>query len=174
VIGAGNTAIDAVTQAKRLGAEKVIMVYRRTERDASAYDYEMELARKDGVEFIWQGGACRDRVGENGSRLSLRCEKTDGSLRLFDVPCDMVIKATGQLKMRGFFESVAGVDVDDRGRVVTNEQMQTSNPKIFAGGDCANGGAEAVDAAQMGKLAAQGIHLSLAGEKITFQGSNEP
>ena len=49
--------------------------------------------------------------------------------------------------------------------------MQTSNPKIFAGGDCVNGGAEAVDAAQMGKLAAMGIHESLFGEKVEFAGS---
>jgi glutamate synthase (NADPH/NADH) small chain len=48
--------------------------------------------------------------------------------------------------------------------------MQTSNPKIFAGGDCSNGGKEAVDAAQMGKLAAQGIHLSLSGERLKFAG----
>lgn len=172
VIGAGNTAIDAVTQAKRLGAEKVVMVYRRTESDASAYDYEMELARKDGVEFVWQAAPVGVISGENGSRLSLRCEKTDGSLALFDIACDMVIKATGQLKMRGFFENVAGVSVDEKGRVVVNENMQTSNPKIFAGGDCANGGAEAVDAAQMGKLAAKGIHLSLTGEKVSFAGDS--
>jgi glutamate synthase (NADPH/NADH) small chain len=171
VIGAGNTAIDAVTQAKRLGAEKVVMVYRRTERDASAYDYEMELARKDGIEFIWQAAPVGIVQGENGSRLSLRCEKTDGSLRLFDIPCDMVIKATGQLKMRSFFETVAGVAIDEKGRVVVAENLQTSNPKIFAGGDCANGGAEAVDAAQMGKLAAQGIHFSLTGEAIKFAGN---
>ena len=54
VIGAGNTAIDAVTQAKRLGAEKVLLIYRRTEKDISAYDYEYELAKKDGIEFVWQ------------------------------------------------------------------------------------------------------------------------
>jgi glutamate synthase (NADPH/NADH) small chain len=172
VIGAGNTAIDAVTQAKRLGAEKVVMVYRRTESDASAYNYEMELARKDGVEFVWQAAPVGILPGENGSRLSLRCEKTDGSLALFDIACDMVIKATGQLKMRGFFENVAGVSIDDRGRVVVNENLQTSNPKIFAGGDCANGGAEAVDAAQMGKLAAKGIHLSLTGDKVSFAGDS--
>ena len=171
VIGAGNTAIDAVTQAKRLGAEKVVMVYRRTEKDASAYAYEMELARKDGIEFIWQAAPVGILPGENGSRLSLRCEKTDGSLRLFDIPCDMVIKATGQLKMRSFFETVAGIAMDDKGRVVVNENLQTSNPKIFSGGDCANGGAEAVDAAQMGKLAAQGIHLSLSGESVKFAGN---
>ena len=51
---------------------------------------------------------------------------------------------------------------------------QTSNPKIFAGGDCVNGGAEAVDAAQMGKLAAQGIHKSLTGEAVQFAGARAP
>ncbi len=172
VIGAGNTAIDAVTQAKRLGAERVIMVYRRTEKDASAYAYEMELARKDGIEFVWQAAPIGVISGENGTRLSLRCEKTDGSLELFDIPCDMVIKAVGQQKMRGFFESVAGVSTDEKGRVTVNETMQTSNPKIFAGGDCANGGAEAVDAAQMGKLAAQGIHFVVTGEKVSFAGDS--
>jgi glutamate synthase (NADPH/NADH) small chain len=83
VIGAGNTAIDAVTQAKRLGAEKVTMVYRRTEKDIPAYDYEYELAKKDGVEFVWQAAPVGILAGENGSRLSLRCERTDGSLQLF-------------------------------------------------------------------------------------------
>ncbi|MCC6328316.1 MAG: NAD(P)-dependent oxidoreductase [Acidobacteria bacterium] len=171
VIGAGNTAIDAVTQTKRLGAEKVIMVYRRTEKDASAYDYEMELARKDGVEFVWQAAPVGILEGENGTRLSLRCERTDGSLELFDIPCDMIIKAVGQQKMRSFFENVAGVSIDEKGRVAVNEIMQTSGPKIFAGGDCMNGGAEAVDAAQSGKHAAQGIHQLLTGETVKFAGA---
>jgi glutamate synthase (NADPH/NADH) small chain len=83
----------------------------------------------------------------------------------------MVIKATGQQKMRSFLKDVAGVETDEKGRVVVNGKMQTSNPKIFAGGDCANGGAEAVDASQMGKLAAQGIHSSLTGENVAFAGS---
>jgi len=171
VIGAGNTAIDAVTQAKRLGAERVTMVYRRTEKDIPAYDYEYELAKKDGIEFVWQAAPVGILTGENGTALSLRCEKTDGSLQLFDIPCDMVIKAVGQQKMRSFFECVAGVETDEKGRVVVDENMQTSKPKIFAGGDCANGGAEAVDASQMGKLAAQGIHFSLIGETVRFTGS---
>ncbi|MEP7212030.1 MAG: NAD(P)-dependent oxidoreductase [Acidobacteriota bacterium] len=170
VLGAGNTAIDAVTQAKRLGAARVIMVYRRTEKDIPAYDYEYELAKKDGVEFVFQAAPIGILDGENGSRLSLRCERTDGSLELFEIPCDMVIKAVGQQKMHPFFNDVAGVETDEKGRVVVNEKMQTSNPKIFSGGDCANGGAEAVDAAQMGKLAAQGIHESLTGEKVKFAG----
>ena len=171
VIGAGNTAIDAVTQAKRLGAEKVMMVYRRAEKDISAYHYEYELAKKDGIEFVWQAapiGILSDE--ENLKVTALRCEKTNGSLQIFEIPCDMVIKAVGQQKKRSFFENVAGVATDEKGRVVINESMQTSNPKIFAGGDCANGGAEAVDAAQMGKFAAQGIHATLTGEKIIFAG----
>jgi glutamate synthase (NADPH/NADH) small chain len=174
VIGAGNTAIDAVTQAKRLGAERVLMIYRRTEKDISAYEYEYELAKKDGVEFVWQTAPVEISAGENGSALSLRCEKTDGTNRLFEIPCDMVIKAIGQQKMRSFFETVAGVQTDEKGRAAVNELMQTSNPKIFAGGDCVNGGAEAVDASQMGKYAAQGIHFSLTGEKVEFAGARIP
>ncbi|MGB7207875.1 MAG: FAD-dependent oxidoreductase, partial [Pyrinomonadaceae bacterium] len=174
VIGAGNTAIDAVTQAKRLGAEKVILVYRRTEKDASAYDYELELAKKDGIEFVWQAAPIGILSDSDYTHVTgLQIEKTDGTLMLFDIPCDMVIKAVGQQKMRTFFETVTNVETDDKGRVTVNEQMQTSNPKVFSGGDCANGGKEAVDASQMGKLAAQGIHHSLTGETVAFAGSSE-
>jgi dihydropyrimidine dehydrogenase (NAD+) subunit PreT len=174
VIGAGNTAIDAVTQAKRLGAERVLMVYRKTEKDISAYDYEYELAKRDGVEFVWQAAPVAILASENGSALTLRCEKTDGTNRLFEIPCDMIIKAIGQQKQVSFFESVAGVAIDEKGRVAVNEMMQTSNPRIFAGGDCVNGGAEAVDAAQMGKRAAQGIHFALTGERVEFAGARVP
>ena len=174
VIGAGNTAIDAVTQAKRLGAERVLMVYRKTEKDISAYQYEYELAKKDGVEFIWQAAPVAILAGENGAGLSLRCEKTDGTNQLFDIPCDMVVKAIGQQKQVSFFETVAGVDTDEKGRVRVNEMMQTSNPNVFAGGDCVNGGAEAVDASQMGKIAAQGIHFNLTGEQVEFAGARLP
>ncbi|MDQ2746843.1 MAG: NAD(P)-dependent oxidoreductase [Acidobacteriota bacterium] len=171
VIGAGNTAIDAVTQAKRLGAERVIMVYRRTERDISAYAYEYDLAKRDGVEFVWQTAPIGILADENGKVSALRCEKTGDSNQIFEIPCDMVIKAIGQQKQISFFESVAGIQTDEKNRVVINELMQTSNPKIFAGGDCVNGGAEAVDASQMGKLAAQGIHFSLTGETVVFAGA---
>ena len=165
VIGAGNTAIDAVTQAKRLGAERVILIYRRTEKDAPAYDYEMQLARKDGIEFMWETTPI-EIVGQssvNGLRLS-------GPNGDFEIDCDMVIKAIGQTKMTSFFTGVACVAVDERGRVIVNENMRTSRRNVFAGGDCANGGAEAVDAAQMGKLAAKGIHFELTGQIANFAG----
>jgi dihydropyrimidine dehydrogenase (NAD+) subunit PreT len=174
VVGAGNTAIDAVTQAKRLGAEKVIMVYRRTRNDISAYDYEYELAKKDGVEFVWQAAPIGILQNENGAVSALQCEKTDESLQIFNIPCDMIIKAIGQQKQRSFFETIANVETDEKGRVVVSDTMQTSNPKIFAGGDCVNGGAEAVDAAQMGKFAAQGIHFALTGQKVEFAGARVP
>ncbi|MFN0140682.1 MAG: NAD(P)-dependent oxidoreductase [Pyrinomonadaceae bacterium] len=167
VIGAGNTAVDAVTQAKRLGATRVIMVYRRTEKDAPAYDYEMELARKDGIEFMWQTTPVAILGDKHVS--GLRCKTADGAE--IEIACDQVIKAIGQQKMTSFFSDVIGVDVDEKGRVVVGDSMQTSDAKIFAGGDCANGGAEAVDASQMGKLAAMGMHKALTGESVEFAGA---
>ncbi|MEP6903033.1 MAG: NAD(P)-dependent oxidoreductase [Actinomycetota bacterium] len=166
VIGAGNTAIDAVTQAKRLGAERVLMIYRRTEKDMSAYAYEYELAKKDGIEFMWQTTPMT--ISGNGKVEKLLCKKADGSE--FEIPCEMVIKAIGQQKQVGFLQSL-GIETDEKQRVAVDENMQTSNPQIFAGGDCVNGGAEAVDASQTGKLAAQGIHFSLTGESIKLAGA---
>lgn len=171
VIGAGNTAVDAATQAKRLGAERVVMVYRRSESEMPAYDYEYELAKHDGIEFVWNAKPA-EIVGDASGKsvTSLRCERTDGSSAAIDIVCDMVIKATGQQKQFSFFTDVARVDVDEKGRVVVNAQMQTSNPIVFAGGDCVNGGGEAVEAAQMGKLAAIGIHKTLTGDIAKFSG----
>lgn len=165
VIGAGNTAIDAVTQAKRLGAEKAILVYRRTEKDAPAYDYEIELAKSDAIEFLWQTTPIE--ILGNGKVTGLKCKKADGTE--FEIDCDLVIKAIGQQKQVEFLQQL-GLNLDEKGRVAVNEVMQTSNPNVFAGGDCVNGGAEAVDAAQMGKKAAIGIHESLFGEKISLAG----
>lgn len=166
VIGAGNTAIDAVTQAKRLGAERVLMIYRRTEKDISAYEYEYELAKKDGIEFVWQ--TAPTGILGKGKVEGLKCRKSDGIE--FEIACDMVILAIGQTKQTAFFHSI-GVETDEKGRISVNESMQTSNPKIFAGGDAVNGGAEAVDAAQTGKIAAQGMHFVLSGDTIEFAGA---
>jgi dihydropyrimidine dehydrogenase (NAD+) subunit PreT len=190
VIGAGNTAIDAVTQARRLGAERVLMIYRRTAREMPAYEYEYELAKKDAVEFLWQTAPVEILPDDDGSRVkALRCVRMelgerDASGRRsaqpvqdseFDIPVDIVIKALGQQKRRSFFEQIGGVELDGAGRVVVNvETMQTGNPKYFAGGDCVNGGREAVDASQMGKLAAQGIHQILTGARVEFAGSRLP
>jgi dihydropyrimidine dehydrogenase (NAD+) subunit PreT len=190
VIGAGNTAIDAVTQARRLGAERVMLVYRRSRKEMPAFEYEYTLAKQDAVEFLWQTAPIEILASEDGARVAgLRCVRmelgdADASGRRsvkpidgseFVVPTDMIIKATGQQKMREFFASIEGVELDAAGRVrVDAETMRTGNPKFFAGGDCVNGGREAVDASQMGKLAAQGIHLALTGERISFAGARVP
>jgi glutamate synthase (NADPH/NADH) small chain len=190
VIGAGNTAIDAVTQARRLGAERVMLVYRRSQREMPAFEYEYTLAKQDAVEFLWQTAPVEILADGDGAHVSgLRCVRTelgepDASGRRavtavagseFIVPTDMVIKATGQQKMREFFAGLSGVELDRSGRVrVDPKTMQTSNPKFFAGGDCVNGGREAVDASQTGKLAAGGIHLALTGERVEFAGARVP
>ena len=189
VVGAGNTAVDAATQAKRLGAERVIMVYRRSQDEMPAYDYEYELAKSDAVEFRWKSAPVEILTGANGAVSALRCVQTapgaidergrtaysmvEGSE--FEIPCDMIIKALGQSKMTAFLSQIPGVQLDKAGRVeVNSETMQTGNPKIFAGGDCVNGGREAVDAAQMGKLAAMGIHAQVCGESVEFAGATLP
>jgi NADPH-dependent glutamate synthase beta subunit-like oxidoreductase len=105
----------------------------------------------------------------NGTVAGIACKGPDGE---FEVPCDVVIKAIGQNKMRSFFTDVCEVETDELGRVVVNDLMQTSNPKVFAGGDCVNGGGEAVEAAQMGKLGARGIHKTLSGENVEFAGTS--
>ena len=182
VIGAGNTAIDAVTQAKRLGAEQVLLIYRRTQTQMSAYEYEYELAKKDAVEFRWQTAPLEIVADADGKRVAaLRCVRTalqaDGKLTNdagseFELPVEMVIKAIGQQKQCSFLASVPNVNLDAAGRLIVNTTtMQTDNPKYFAGGDCVNGGAEAVDAAQHGKHAAMGIHKALTGESVKFAGA---
>jgi glutamate synthase (NADPH/NADH) small chain len=163
VIGAGNTAIDAVTQAKRLGASKAVLVYRRGEKDAPAYDYEIALAKTDGIEFSWHSTPLE--ILGNGSVSGLKCARPDGTD--FVIDCDMVIVAIGQDKQSGFLKG-AGIETDAAGRAVVDGDMRTSDPKVFAGGDCVNGGAEAVHAAQDGKLAATGIHRTFFGGDLTL------
>ena len=189
VIGAGNTAVDAATQAKRLGAERVVMVYRRGEAEMPAYDYEYELAKSDAVEFRWKSAPVGILTDSSGSVRALRCVETSPTVAdekgrvayamvegsEFDIPCDMVIKALGQSKMTAFLGAIQGLELDKSGRVqVDARTMKTGNAKYFAGGDCVNGGREAVDAAQMGKLGAMGIHLQVTGESVEFAGANLP
>ena len=174
VIGGGNTAIDAATAARRLGAEVVYMVYRRSSDEMSAFEYEYELAKADGITFVWQAAPVEVIPDPRGRAQDLRCIRTrlastDSSGRRspepipgseFTLEVDMVIKAVGQ-KTLPFLSEIPNLDLD-RGKVVVNlETMQTSNPKYFAGGDCVNGGGEVVDAVEHGKRAAQGIHAVL-------------
>src|SRR5258706_10159161 len=141
VIGAGNTAIDAVTQAKRLGAATATIVYRRGEADMPCYHYEYELAKRDGCGFRFN--AAPQRIIGNGSGGISGLEvRTDGGSET--IPCDMVIVAIGQ-------------------GARTELTWPKDDPRVFVGGDCANGGAEIVNAAAEGVAAAKRIHEMLRG-----------
>jgi dihydropyrimidine dehydrogenase (NAD+) subunit PreT len=169
-IGAGNTAIDVVTAARRLGAETVHLIYRRSEREMSAFRYEYELAKKDGVNFLWQTQPIRI-LGEKGAVTGIECVRTrlgepdargrrvprpipDSS---FTIAVDMVVRAVGQRPVTQFLRAVRGIDLHKNGTVVVDARRQTGNPKYFAGGDCVNGGSEVVDAVAEGMAAARGI-----------------
>ncbi|MGA1124479.1 MAG: NAD(P)-dependent oxidoreductase, partial [Chthoniobacterales bacterium] len=165
VLGCGNTAIDAVSQSKRLGAEVATIIYRRGEEDMPAYGFEYELAKNDGATFHFHT-VPTEVLAENGHVKALRLAKTevrDGKLQV--VPgsewveeFDLVLKAVGQEKQTGLLTQLfPGLKLDRKGRVEHNpETMETAVPKIFVGGDCANGGREVVNAVAEGKKAARG------------------
>jgi len=157
VIGAGNTAVDAATQARRLGARHVAFVYRRGPEDASAYAYEMELARNDGCAFhFWSTPTAI--VVENGKVTGLTIKDPTGARTL---PCGLIIKAIGQEK-RATALKAFGLATDDKGRVIVDAGNKTSHKSVWAGGDCVNGGKEIVNAAADGKRAAVNIHRHLS------------
>lgn len=170
VIGAGNTSIDAATAAVRLGAESTTIVYRRSRDEMPAYAYEYELAKSDGVAFEWltspveivgnhavEGLRCvRMALGAPDARGRRAPRPIPGSE--FVLPADMVIKAVGQEKRVDWLQRIDGLRLES-GRVVVDAATgMTSVPGLFAGGDCANGGREVVNAVAEGKLAAAGIH----------------
>jgi dihydropyrimidine dehydrogenase (NAD+) subunit PreT len=187
VIGGGNTAIDVVTAARRLGAEAVYMVYRRGQEEMSAFDYEYELAKKDGVTFVWQALPVRVIDDGNGRVAALECVRTErgpkdarGRASFVPVPgsefrldVGMVVKALGQKRKTDFLRQIAGLELKDGCVAVDAAAMQTTNPKYFAGGDCVNGGGEVVDAVAHGKKAAAGIHQALAQIQNSHDGSSK-
>ena len=183
VIGAGNTSVDAATQSKRLGAEMVMVLYRRTEAEMPAYNYEYEIAKKDGCVYYFLTAPKRiigKKSVEGIECVRMKLGKPDGSGRPapepipgseFVLECDMVIKSLGQKKRRDFVQKTLGLKTDNRGRIVVDDvTLQTSNPKFFAGGDCVNGGREVVNAVAQGKRAAWAIHKKLTGEDVDLEG----
>jgi glutamate synthase (NADPH/NADH) small chain len=167
VIGMGMTAIDAATQAKRLGAKEVTMLYRRTIEEKPCTQVELDIAMLDGCNIIWLA-APKEIIGNDGKVTALLCSimelgDPDASGRrspvdtgkTFTMEVDMVIKAAGQMP----FESlVKNYSIDNKsGKVVINKNCETNVPGVFAGGDAVNGGREVVDAVQAGKDGAKGI-----------------
>ena len=172
VLGAGNTAIDVATQAVRLGAEKVTIAYRRTDKEMSAFAYEYELAKADGVEFRWlvqptqfieENGALTgvkmSRVHAVGEGRGARLERVERSE--FIIPCDMAIKALGQTPVLDFMSSVEGMRSEDGQLIMDPDTRESGVSGLFLGGDCTHKGAEIVDAVQDGKVAASAIDAFL-------------
>ncbi|MEP7372527.1 MAG: NAD(P)-dependent oxidoreductase [Chitinophagaceae bacterium] len=167
VIGMGMTAIDAATQAKRLGAKNVTLVYRRTEAEKPCTDVELDIAKLDGCEIIWLA-APKEVKGEKGKVRELICNimtlgEPDASGRrspvdtgeTFTLNVDMVIKAAGQVP---FEELVNNNQLDNKnGKLIIDKNCATNIKGVFAGGDCVNGGKEVVDAVQAGKDGAKAI-----------------
>jgi dihydropyrimidine dehydrogenase (NAD+) subunit PreT len=184
VIGAGNTAIDCATIAKRLGAERVTIAYRRTEHEMTAYPHEYEFARNEGIEFRFLAQPVQvlsDSSGVTGLEcVTIGLGESDESGRpsprpqwdsKFVLPADQVVKAIGQLNPS--LPQIFGLKTE-RGYIHVDETMETSIPGVFAGGDCirAAGSATTVMAVQDGKIAARSIHARLA--NTAAEGSVEP
>jgi dihydropyrimidine dehydrogenase (NAD+) subunit PreT len=146
VIGAGNTAIDAAIASVRLGASDVHIIYRRGPEQMSAFSFEYEHARLEGVKFLWNTQLTRIFGGE-----AVQAVELTGSITL---PVDMLVLAIGQAAQTGVSAKVQR----EQGRILIDRATgQTSSPKYFSGGDCTNGGREVVDAVADGKRAGIGI-----------------
>ena len=159
VIGAGNTAIDAANAAVRLGAAEVHMVYRRGPEQMSAFAFEYEHAKLEGVKFLWHVApvAVAGKSKVHALELAKLETTSDGSLvpkqgENFTLAADLIVLAIGQATHTEFLSG--GKIRLERGRIVADRTTgQTSSPNYFAGGDCTNGGREVVDAVADGKRA---------------------
>jgi dihydropyrimidine dehydrogenase (NAD+) subunit PreT len=167
VIGAGNTAIDCATVARRLGAATVTMVYRRSEREVSAYPHELDFIRREGVGFRYHAQP-RRVIAENGRVTGLVCAEPAEGLE-FVIPADQIVKAIGQEKPS--LARTLGLEVH-RGFIQVNADFETNIPGVFAGGDCIRSRniASTVMAVQDGKLAATAIHSAIMNQGATRHG----
>ncbi|WP_404462672.1 NAD(P)-dependent oxidoreductase [Sutcliffiella horikoshii] len=183
VIGAGNTAIDGATCSVRLGAENVKILYRRTQEEMTAYDFEYEFAKQDGVEFRWLTAPSKIIGNEKGEVAAIECirmelgapgadgrrrpMKVEGSEHTLQV--DAVIKAIGQTRYTNLIEQF-GLIHDDGVVKIDKRTHQTSHEKVFACGDVVfgkgQGEAMVVTAAEQGKLTAYSLYEKLVKNKV--------
>ena len=176
VVGGGNTAMDAVRTAKRLGAERAIVVYRRSEEEMPARVEEVRHAKEEGVEFMTLHNPIEYHADENG-RVSeailqvMTLGEPDESGRRTPIEVegqtvtlsvDLVIVSVGVSPNPLIPSTVAGLDISKKGTIVVNEHMQSSLPTLFAGGDIVRGGATVILAMSDGRKAAQAMNEYLS------------
>ena len=172
VIGGGNTAMDAVRTAKRLGAERAIVVYRRSEDEMPARVEEVRHAKEEGIEFMTLHNPIEYHADETGRVKEavlqvMELGEPDESGRrspiavvgkVITLPVDLVIVSVGVSPNPLIPSSVNGLEISRRGTIVVNDQMQSSIPTLFAGGDIVRGGATVILAMADGRKAAKEMH----------------
>ena len=175
VIGGGNTAMDSVRTALRMGAEKAFIVYRRGQAEMPARAEEIHHALQEGVEFLTLHNPVEYRGDERGNVTSMMVQRMElgepdasgrrspvpvpGDIR--EIPVDQVIVSVGVSPHPLIPNNIPGLEVSKRGTIVVNEQMQSSLPIIFAGGDIVRGGATVILAMGDGRSAASRMHAWL-------------
>jgi glutamate synthase (NADPH/NADH) small chain len=175
VIGGGNTAMDAVRTAKRLGAKKAYLIYRRSREEMPARQEEIHHAEEEGIEFVLLTSPVRIIADANNWVSGIECQKMelgepDESGRRkpvpmkgseYVIPVQTVIEAIGQKPNPIIQATTPGLDTSKRGTVVVDDKQLTSREGIFAGGDLSRGGATVILAMRDGKNAALAIHAYL-------------
>ena len=176
VIGGGNTAMDSVRTARRLGAERAIVVYRRSEAEMPARAEEVKHAKEEGVEFMTLHNPIEYISDEQGRVKQVVLQKMqlgepDESGRRSPVPIpgatetldiDMAIVSVGVSPNPIIPNSVEGLEVSRRGTIVVGDDMQSSVPMLYAGGDIVRGGATVILAMGDGRRAAARMHEALS------------
>ncbi len=176
VIGGGNTAMDAVRTAKRLGAERAMIVYRRSEEEMPARVEEVHHAKQEGIEFLTLHNPIEYHADENGRVKEavlqvMELGEPDESGRrspvpvegkTLTIPVDLVIVAVGVSPNPLIPSSVSGLEIGKKGTIVVNENMQSAIPTLFAGGDIVRGGATVILAMSDGRKAAKAMHEYLS------------
>ena len=177
VVGGGNTAMDAVRTAKRLGAEHSTIVYRRSEEEMPARIEEVKHAKEEGIEFMTLHNPIEYHADENGRVKEavlqvMELGEPDESGRrspvpvegkTVTIPVDLVIVAVGVSPNPLIPRSVEGLEISKKGTIVVGEEtMQSNIPTIFAGGDIVRGGATVILAMSDGRKAAAAMHEYLS------------
>ena len=176
VIGGGNTAMDAVRTAKRLGAERAMIVYRRSEEEMPARVEEVHHAKQEGIEFLTLHNPIEYHADDNGRVCEavlqvMELGEPDESGRrspvpvegkTITIPVDLVIVAVGVSPNPLIPSSVEGLEISKKGTIVVNEGMQSAIPTLFAGGDIVRGGATVILAMSDGRKAAKAMHEYLS------------